>query len=155
MLRALLTVLSLALGACSLPQVLDDLEEHGPPPELGRPGYVRFVAKTGAVTGGVVGAVASVVLLPITWPISLVADRPLGVSSQEFLFMPVTWGASSGHFLLGAPADGIDFVVRRAWVDEQPPAGYETTPPKPPVGPGPAEPQTPAGKPAVGSTQGD
>jgi hypothetical protein len=127
----------LLASACSLPQVTDDLAQHAPPPDLGRPGYVRVAAQTGAIAGGGIGAVASIVLLPVTWPLSLLAAEPLGVSQQELMFAPVSFGAATGHFLLGAPVDGLDFVVRRAWTDEPEPTRFATTPPRPPVGPGP------------------
>ena len=136
------------LCACSAPKVVSDLDGESPPPELGRPGWVRVTAKVGAVAGAGVGAVASLILLPITFPISLLADEPLGRSKEEFLFAPVSIGASTGHFLLGAPADGVHFVLVRAWRDEPPPMSYDYTPVSPPVGPAAAE-SPPASRPAT------
>ena len=89
--------------------------------------------------GAIGGAVLALGTLPITYPITLLADEPLGYSKQEFLFAPVTAAASAGHFVLGAPADVVDFVFRRAWVSAAPEPGYEYTPMRPPVGPGRAE----------------
>src|SRR5262249_44808592 len=86
-----------ALGvptACSLPGTVDRLQGNNPPPEFGRPGWVRGSAGVGAWIGGIVGGVASIVVLPITYPISLLAGDSLGgeVSRQEFLLFPMTGG---------------------------------------------------------------
>lgn len=125
------------LAACSAPGVVADLGE-APPPELGRPGWVRTSARVGAWLGAVPGAAVSVVLLPVTYPISLLAEEPLGYSRTEFLFAPVTLGASIGHFALGAPADALHYLGYRAWVTHPRPAGATITPMSPPQGPGEA-----------------
>ena len=116
------------MGSCSFSQAVGELDRESPPPELGRPVYVRYTARTGAWLGGLVGAVGSLITLPVTYPISLAADEPLGYSRDEFLFWAVSVGASAGHFLLGAPVDTLDFVVRRAWVTAPEPTNYEFTP---------------------------
>ena len=133
--RRCFPALFLAFAACTAPQVATDLGQESPPPELGRPGWVRFSAATGAWVGAGVGAVASVVLLPITWPISLLADEPLGYSKQEFLFLPVSFASGFGHFFLGAPTDSLDFVFYRAWAGNEQLSDYELTPQAPPQGP--------------------
>ena len=91
---------------------------------------MRVFAGVGAWTGGIVGGVASIVLLPITWPISLLASDGLGEhSSTEFMFFPALGGAAIGHCLLGAPPDLVDYVFRRAWVDSPDPVNsYELVP---------------------------
>ena len=48
-----------ALPACSIGQVLTDLREESPPPELGRPGWVRYSARGGALLGAGTGATRS------------------------------------------------------------------------------------------------
>jgi hypothetical protein len=136
---ALLLPLVLSCSACTIPEVLSDLDRSSPPLELGRPPWVRNTARVGAVTGGLLGGLVSIVVLPITYPLSLLADEPLGVSREQFRFAPVTAFASTGHVLFGGPADAIDWTVRRAWRDDDVPADYEFTPARPPVGPGPAE----------------
>ena len=46
----------------------------------------------------------------------------------------ITLLAATGHFLLGAPVDGLDYVFRRAWVGEDPPANtYELIPMEQPM----------------------
>lgn len=132
--RHLLLPALVLLASCTFGKALANLENESPPPELGRPGYVRGFAKVGAVTGGVIGAVVSVVLLPITWPISMLAEEPLGQSKEDFMFAPTTGGAAVGHFLFGAPADGLDYVFRRAWMEHPRVYDYEFTPMKPPLG---------------------
>lgn len=138
--RALkLALLALLLSACTLPYAAETLGSEGPPPELGRPEWVRGPAGAGAWVGGVVGGLIAVVALPVTYPLSRIAAEPLGYSEQEILFAPVTMGASTGHFIVGAPIDVVDFTFRRAWVDQPPPYDYRHTPMKSPVGPGPGE----------------
>ena len=61
--RACSVLMVLATAGCSVPVVTEHLELESPPPELGRPGYVRFSAKVGAWAGAIGGAAASVVLL--------------------------------------------------------------------------------------------
>jgi hypothetical protein len=138
--RAALAVV-LSLAACTLPETVENLEREVPPPELGRPGFVRVAARTGAWAGGLVGGVASVVLLPITYPISLLAECPLGYSKSEFRWGAASVGAAAGHWLLGAPLDVVHYVFYRAWVEQGcEPAGYDYVPMQPPVGPGPPSP---------------
>jgi hypothetical protein len=143
-----LVLLAFLCSACTVHRAVDravtDLGSEAPPPELGRPGWVRGTAGIGAWVGAIGGAVLALGTLPITYPITLLADEPLGYSKQEFLFAPVTAAASAGHFVLGAPADVVDFVFRRAWVNAAPEPGYEYTPMRPPVGPGRAEETPPA-----------
>lgn len=148
-----MTILLLA-PACTVSNAVDKLRDENPPQELGRPGWVRTSAGTGAWVGGAVGMLASVVLLPITYPLSLLADEPLGMAKQEFVWFPTYFGASTGHFLLGAPTDFLDFTFRRVWVGTPPPAeaDYGFIPMKPPVGPA-AEP--PKGDETTGSGDPD
>jgi len=132
-------LLALLMSACTLPHAAETLASEAPPPELGRPGWVRESAGAGAWVGGVFGGVAAVVLLPVTYPLSVAAAEPLGYSEQEVLFAPITMFASAGHFLVGAPLDMIDFTVRRAWEDEPAPYDYEHTPAAAPPELAPAE----------------
>jgi hypothetical protein len=135
MLRSVFGVACLgSLACCGLSRTIDHLQDE-PPPEFGRPAWVRTSAGVGAWIGGVAGGVVSIVALPITWPISLLAGDNLGgeVSKQEFLLLPMTSGAAIGHFLLGAPTDAVDFVFRRAWVGSpQPGNTYDLIPMEPP-----------------------
>lgn len=129
----------LLLAACTLPETIQNLEREDPPPELGRPGFVRMAARTGAWAGGLVGGVGSVLLLPITYPVSLLAECPLGYSKTEFRWGVASMGASAGHWLLGAPLDVFHYVFWRAWVNQScEPASYDYVPMKPPLGPGAA-----------------
>ncbi len=100
------------------------------------------VIGTGYV-GLVVGTLVSIVLLPVNYPLSLAADEPLGLSTQEFRYYPTYLGAATGHFLLGVPLDFLDFTFHRAWVGTPSPAekDYAFTPMEPPMGPE-AEPPT-------------
>ena len=122
------------LQGCVVPRAVGRLQDLCPPPEFGRPGWVRACAGTGAWIGGVVGGVASIVLLPVTWPISLLAGDGLGeASTEEFLFAPALGCAAAGHFLLGAPPDLIDHLFRRAWLSEPMPVNtFELVPMEPP-----------------------
>ncbi len=115
---SLVGLLLAGLASCSFPAVTANLREESPPPELGRPAWVTAPANVGSIVGGAVGGIASIVLLPITWPISLLADEPLGHDRDEFLFLPVSIGAGAGHFLFGAPLDTLDWSFRRAWVED-------------------------------------
>jgi hypothetical protein len=126
---------ALLCPACAVTQAVDTLHYEAPPPELGRPGWVRGAARLGAWLGAAVGAVASIATLPITYPISLLADEPLGYSKTEFLLAPASMGASAGHFGLGAPFDMLDFLFRRAWIGPIADPGYDYVPVKPPAGP--------------------
>ena len=107
----------LALGACSIPRTIDTIGDGSPPAELGRPGWVRTCASVGGWLGGVTGGVVSIVFLPVTYPLSLLADDSLREdASSEFLLFPATTMAAFGHSCLGVPADVVDWTFRRAWV---------------------------------------
>ena len=107
----------IALGACAVPNGIETLDASSPPPEFGRPAWVRTCAGVGAWVGGIGGGLVSIVLLPITFPISLLAEDGLGEhSSGEFLFFPALGGASVGHCLFGMPPDVLDYFFRRLWV---------------------------------------
>jgi hypothetical protein len=111
-----------ALAACAIPDTIESLDDRSPPPEFGRPAWVRTSAGVGAWLGGIVGGVVSVVALPITWPLSLLAEDGLGeTASSEFVLWPAVAFASVGHALLGTPPDVLDYVFRRAWTDSSPP----------------------------------
>ena len=135
---ALLTVVALLPGCAvfeSVPNTVETYQQENPPPELGRPGWVRTSAGVGGWIGGVAGAAVSVVLLPITYPVRLIRGDG-GTFNNEDLFFPVTWGVTGGHFLLGAPTDVVDFVFRRAWVGSPVEYdNYELVPQDPPIGP--------------------
>ena len=120
----------LLAGACAIPTTIDTLGDRSPPPEFGRPGWVRTCAGVGGWLGGVVGGVASIVLLPVTYPISLLADDGLGEqASGEFVLFPAVGLAAVGHCALGFPADLVDWTFRRAWVDgDDPVAAYDFVP---------------------------
>lgn len=128
--RALLCLFPLLLGSCAIPNSIESYGETCPPPEFGRPGWVRAFAGTGAWIGGIVGGVVSIVILPITYPISLLADDELGESgTSEFLFWPAIGGAALGHAALGCPPDVVDYLFRRAWIDSPDPVtSYEFVP---------------------------
>lgn len=133
---AALALTVLCTGCSALYYPPETLGYEAPPPELGRPGWVRFFAGTGAWVGAIGGGIISIAALPVTYPITWLADEPLGYSKQEFLWMPVTLCASTGHVGLGAPVDTLDFVLRRAWFEDPPAKDYEYTPMKPSMGPG-------------------
>ena len=126
---SLVTMLS-ALGACSIPNTIDLLGDTQPPPEFGRPAWVRTCAGIGGVVGGVIGGVGSIVLLPITWPISELASEGFGEhAADEFLLFPAIGLAAAGHSLFGLPADVLDYTFRRAWGDQPDPVtSYELVP---------------------------
>lgn len=128
--------LLLSVVSCSTPDAIADLDEQCPPPEYGRPGWVRASAKVGAFVGAVPGAVLTALCLPVTLPLSWLADEPLGASKQEVIFFPLTACASAGHFLLGAPADSAHWVFYRAWTEQPSPVGYHFVPAAAPKGPG-------------------
>jgi hypothetical protein len=110
------------LAACAVPDAIESLADRSPPPEFGRPAWVRTSAGVGAWLGGILGGVVAVVALPITYPISLLAEDGLGeYSTTEFLMAPALAGASVGHALLGTPPDVLDYVFRRAWSESSPP----------------------------------
>lgn len=124
----------MALSSCVIPRTVDRLQERNPPPEFGRPGWVRASAGAGAWVGGVVGGVVSIALLPVTYPLSLLAEDGLGeAGSEELMFFPAIGGAATGQFLFGAPPDLVDFLFRRAWESNPPPPNtYELIPMQPP-----------------------
>lgn len=143
--------LFLTMASCTAPDSIQDLDENCPPAEYGRPGWVRASAKIGAFVGAVPGAVLTALCLPVTWPLTLIADEPLGHSKKEVLFFPLTACASAGHFLLGAPADSVHWIFYRAWTDQPSPAGYHFMPAAPPKGTSPeyltsSRPSSPAQK---------
>ena len=123
-------LLSCLLGACAIPNTIEALDDRSPPPEFGRPGWVRVPAGVGAWIGGIVGGVASIVVLPITYPLSLIADDGLGEhAASEFMLFPAMVGASIGHAVLGTPLDLVDYTCRRMWCDPSPPlTNYEFVP---------------------------
>jgi hypothetical protein len=87
------------------------------------------------VIGGVIGGVGSIVLLPVTYPISLLADDGFGEqASGDFILFPAIGLAAVGHCLLGMPADLLDWSCRRIWVDQPDPVmSYEWVPLEAPV----------------------
>ena len=137
--RSLLPILLLVLpfGGCAIPNVIEALNDRCPPPEFGRPGWVRTVAGIGGVVGGVIGGVGSIVLLPVTYPISLLADDGFGEqASGDFVLFPAIGLAAVGHCLLGTPADILDWSCRRVWIDQPDPVmSYEWVPLEGPVMP--------------------
>ncbi|MEO6598103.1 MAG: hypothetical protein ABIP94_25440 [Planctomycetota bacterium] len=128
--RAYFSVIGLLAGACTIPNSVNALGERSPPPEFGRPAWVRVCAGTGAWIGGILGGVVSIVLLPATYPISLLAADGLGEhAASEFLFFPALGGAALGHCLFGMPPDLLDYTFRRAcFGSPHPVASYEWTP---------------------------
>jgi len=125
-----LTLCAMLLGSCAIKTNIDTLGAECPPPEFGRPGWVRACAGTGAWIGGVLGGLVSIVALPISYPISLLADDGLNEHTRmEFLLWPAMGGAAIGHALLGGPPDALDYVFHRAWVDSPSPVtSYELIP---------------------------
>jgi hypothetical protein len=130
----------LLLGSCAIPNTIEMLGDTSPPPEFGRPAWVRACAGFGGWVGGVIGGVASVATLPITYPLSVWADEGLGEISQgELLLAPAVGLAAVGHCALGLPADFVDWLFYRAWVDQiDPVTSYELVPLEPPKLPKPA-----------------
>jgi hypothetical protein len=127
----------LMLPSCAIPNTLEMLADHSPPPEFGRPAWVRTCAGVGGWLGAIIGGVASVATLPITYPLSLAADEGLGEhSSDELLLAPAVGMSAVGHCLLGLPADLIDWTFYRAWVaPNDPVTDYDWTPLDPVVMP--------------------
>ena len=115
--RRALTLVLLFCASCAGPDTFSELEQNCPPPEYGRPGWVRACAKVGAFAGAVPGVILTVLALPITYPLTLIADEPLGKSKKELLFFPLTTCASAGHFILGAPPDSLHWIFYRAWTE--------------------------------------
>lgn len=121
--------LLLLSSACALPTAIESLDDTSPPPEFGRPGWVRGAAKVGAWVGGVPGVVASVVLLPVTWPLSQLADEGLGeMAADEFVLFPALACASVGHSLFALPCDTVDYLGRRVWTEPTPMPAYDFVP---------------------------
>ncbi|MFO1077380.1 MAG: hypothetical protein U1E73_06595 [Planctomycetota bacterium] len=107
----------LAFAGCTVTHGIDELGDRCPPSEFGRPAWVRVSAGVGAWIGGVVGGVVSIALLPVTYPISLLADDGLGDrATSDFLFFPALGGAAIGHAFLGGATDVVDYTFHRAWV---------------------------------------
>lgn len=109
-------MLPLLLAACSLPRTVDSLAEHGPSPELGRPAWVRGAAWGGGWLVGGIGAIGAIVLLPVSYPLRLVASDELSDEARsDLLWWPATGGAALGHALVGAPLDSLDYIFWRGW----------------------------------------
>lgn len=123
-------LLGLPAGGCTASQAsaAAALAEYDPAPDLGRPDWIRASAGFSAWIGGGIGAVVSLAFLPVTYPVSLLMDEPLGYAKNEFRFMPVGMCAAGMHYAIGAPLDVLDFVLRRAWLPEEKNRGYEFTP---------------------------
>ena len=128
------------LAGCALPDTIESLDDRSPPPEFGRPEWVRASAGVGAWIGGILGGVVSIVALPVTYPLSLLAEDGLGEQAgSDLLLFPALAGASIGHALLGTPPDVLDYVFRRAWNDSSPPiTDYSFIPLEGPALPEPA-----------------
>ena len=123
--RRSIALSALLLSGCTVSHGIDTLASACPPPEFGRPLWVRFFAGTGAWIGGIAGGVVSVAALPITYPISLLAEN----GQAEFLFFPAMGGAAVGHALLGGASDVVDYTFRRAWVgSDDPVTRYDYVP---------------------------
>ncbi len=148
--RTCFSLVGLLLGACAIPNTIEGLGDRSPPPEFGRPGWVRVCAGVGAWVGGIGGGVVAIVLLPITYPVSLLASDGLGEHSKgEFMLFPALGGAAIGHCLFGTPPDVVDWVFRRAWVGGADPVNsYEIVPMDGPIVP---RVDTPAVVPAAGA----
>lgn len=104
------------LASCTISTTLDKAGEHDRPPELGRSRWVRVVAGTGGWIGGLLGGVVAIALLPIDYPLSLLASDGHGEHARsEFLWWPAVSGAAFGHAILGGPADALDYLGYRVW----------------------------------------
>lgn len=121
---------ALMLTSCAIPNTIEMLQDSSPPPEFGRPGWVRTFAGVGGWVGGIVGGIASLATLPITYPLSLVADEGLGEhSADELILAPAVGMAAVGHCLFGLPADFVHWTFYRAWVTPvDPVTSYELVP---------------------------
>lgn len=139
------------LASCAIPSTIGKLGERDQPPELGRSRWVRICAGTGAWVGGVIGGVVSVALLPIDYPLSLLASDGLGERTRsDFLWWPALGGAALGHAALGGPADVLDYLGYRVWTQrcdlrhhfDQVPMAEATlpVPNQPPAAPKPSAP---------------
>ena len=138
--RTHFSVFGLLLGSCAIPNTIEGLDDRCPPPEFGRPGWVRVCAGAGAWVGGILGGVVSIATLPVTYPLSLLAEDGLGEhSSGEFILFPALGGAAIGHCLFGLPPDLLDYVFRRAWFGtDAATMGYDFIPLPDPAVPGAA-----------------
>jgi hypothetical protein len=139
--RAAPVLFGLLLGACTISETLETLDDRSPPPEFGRPVWVRVPAGVGAWIGGVFGGVVSIVTLPVTVPMSWLAGDDLGeFGKNELVWFPAMAGASIGHAFLGTPVDIFDYLFRRVWVDSSPPlTHYDYVPMEGAVLPKPAD----------------
>jgi hypothetical protein len=128
--RAAPVLFALLFGACTIGETFEALDDRSPPPEFGRPVWVRVPAGIGAWIGGIAGGVVSIVTLPVTFPISLIAGDDLGeFGKNELIWFPAMAGASVGHAFLGTPVDIVDYMFRRVWVEPSPPlTSYEFVP---------------------------
>ena len=62
---SVLPLLLIASG-CAIPNTIEALGDRSPPPEFGRPGWVRAFAGVGGWIGGIVGGVVSIGVLPVS-----------------------------------------------------------------------------------------
>ena len=116
--------------SCAIPNTIEMMGDSAPPPEFGRPLWVRSVAGVGGWAGGVIGGVASIAILPITYPLSEWASDGLSEhSAEELMFMPAVGLSAVGHACIGVPADLLDWTFRRVWMDPNDPiTSFEWTP---------------------------
>lgn len=138
MVRTAILATALLLPGCAIPSTIEALHDRNPPPEFGRPAWVRTAAGIGAWIGGIAGGVVSIVLLPIDYPLSLLAEDGLGEhGSNELLLWPAIGGAALGHALLGVPTDSVDYLLRRVWTGSgtEVENSYEVIPLPPPTVP--------------------
>lgn len=135
---------ALICTSCVIPNTVEMLGDSSPPPEFGRPGWVRAFAGVGGWVGAIAGGVVSVATLPITYPLSLAADEGLGEhSADELILMPAVGLSAVGHCVLGLPADLAHWMFYRAWVTPiDPVTSYELVPLDPAALPKPAPPKT-------------
>lgn len=140
--RSWLVLLPLLCCSCAVSRTIDELDERSPPPEFGRPGWVRTFATVGAWAGGIVGGAVSVVLLPVTWPLSEVAGEGLGGAKSDVMLFPALTCAAAGHALFGLPVDFVDYTCHRMWVGAtpMPDNSYELIPLEGPAVPAPTPP---------------
>lgn len=116
LLRVVSVLTLLWLPSCAVPSTISMLDDSAPPPEFGRPAWVRGCAGVGGWLGGIAGGVVSVVLLPITWPLSeLAGDELTDHAKDEVIMFPAITFAAGGHAALGMPADLLDYTFRRVW----------------------------------------
>jgi len=129
-LSAMFLLPALICTSCAIPNTVEMLGDHSPPPEFGRPAWVRACAGVGGWVGAIVGGVISIGTLPVTYPLSLAADEGLGEhSSDELILAPAIGMSAVGHCLFGIPADFVDWTFYRAWVTPHDPVtDYDWTP---------------------------